>query len=127
MDTDPLDLPLAGHPATRTLGAAAGQAARAAARCKKKAEGAADDDDATDDAVRAAGDDSIEAAMKGSSLGMHDLAAAFVSRGDLKMAEGLYKHQLCMVDELPLLASHGLLVEITFPRRLLEELLPGAA
>ena len=71
------------------------------------------------------GDDEAAAAVdgiggkKGTSQGMHDLAAALVANGETEMAKGLYKQQFCIVDELPCLAASGLLVEINFVRDLI--------
>jgi hypothetical protein len=58
--------------------------------------------------------------------GMHELAAALIQRAessgsshDAELTKGLYTQQFCVTDMLPLLASHGLLVEIGFVRELL--------
>ncbi|KAL1521482.1 hypothetical protein AB1Y20_021144 [Prymnesium parvum] len=54
--------------------------------------------------------------------GMHHVAAALVKSEEKQLLEGLYKQQHCMVDMLPVLASHGLLVEINWPSTLLAEI-----
>ena len=59
---------------------------------------------------------------KGTTQGMHALAAAIIARGDLKLAKALYRLYFCIVDSLPMLAANGLLVEITFVSQLLADL-----
>ena len=66
--------------------------------------------------------DSIGLAIIHLMTGMHDLAAAFVASGDLAMVRHVYLRCIAAVDELPVVASHGLLTEITFPRKLLMQL-----
>ena len=53
------------------------------------------------------------------------LAAAIVANGEYDLAKKLYQQQFCIVDELPVLASHGLLFELTFVRDLLSEVMRG--
>ena len=45
-----------------------------------------------------------------------------LQRGDLSRARRLYEHIICIPDLLPLLASHGLLVEVRFPAQLMKQL-----
>ena len=69
-----------------------------------------------DDPTKVLGDSSAKLAT---TKGMHEMAAAIVGGGDVDLARGLYRHLFCCTDVLPELASHGLLVEITFVRELL--------
>ena len=96
--------------AEKQRGAAAGDAPPP--EDKEEGEGEEADEDA------AAAVDGI-GGKKGTSQGMHDLAAALVANGEQEMAKGLYKQQFCIVDELPCLAASGLLVEINFVRDLI--------
>ncbi len=65
---------------------------------------------------------SVSKTKKGTTQGMHELAALLVKRSRLDLAEGLFRQQLANADTLPELAAHGLLLEITFVRDLLSEL-----
>ena len=59
-------------------------------------------------------------------MGFHALSACMVEdalrSGDLRDARFVYERVVCMPDMLPLLASRGLLVEVTFPARLMRQL-----
>lgn len=63
----------------------------------------------------------IDPNKRGTTQGMHELAAALVGLGDYKTAGALFKQQFAVVDCLPVLASHGLLCEVSFPEKLLRE------
>ena len=86
-----------------------------------EAEDGLDEDDDVADAMEEA------KFKKGTSQGMHDIAAALVSAGEYEMAKNLYKSQFCLVDTLPCIASEGLLVEIKFVRDLICEVMADAS
>ena len=78
--------------------------------------------DGSDKMAQGPGADLGDPKKKGTTQGLHELAAAIVSHGDLELAKGLFRHQFCCTDALPDLASRGLLVEVSFVRELLQHL-----
>ena len=87
-----------------------------AAAAESEADGEEDEDDGGAAAALEEAD-----SKKGTSQGMHHLAAALVSLGESEMARKLFQQQFAVVDMLPCLAANGLLVEINQVRDLILE------